>query len=230
MDKRKHQTQYQMERTKTFQPVVASNISGNIGKSERNHAEKPCLVQSLSSFSMAGFREWCSWRIFKTYLKESSWPCLAIWQMAAVFIIQPPTEWPGSALLVDFHLCQPEVGLYHHQTPSLMSCSHHTSCTGLTWTSRKKCSNRFPLQIHWYTKIFTQLTVVLEACIGWNCYTVFSEVAWACIGKKKSCKTLGYFSILCKENHWMKTIIFENKHQTDKIVMKQDCHGILASW
>lgn len=96
MDKRKRQTQYQMERTKTFQRMVASNISGNIGKSERNHAEKPCLVQSLSIFSMAGFREWCSWKIFKTYLKESSWPCLAIWQMAAVFIIQPPTEWPGS--------------------------------------------------------------------------------------------------------------------------------------
>ena len=59
-------------------------------------------------------------------------------------------------------------------------------------------------------------------CLQWSGFSLY----W----QKKSCKTLGYFSILCKENHWMKTIIFENKHQTDKIVMEQDCHGILASW
>ena len=163
MDKRKRQTQYQMERTKTFQRMVASNISGNIGKSERNHAEKPCLVQSLSIFSMAGFREWCSWKIFKTYLKESSWPCLAIWQMAAVFIIQPPTEWPGSWIST----CANQ-RLVYTTTKLLLWCPVPTihPAQGLTWTSRKKCSNRFPLQIHWYRKTFTQLTVVLEACIG----------------------------------------------------------------
>ena len=189
--------------------MVASNISGNIGKSERNHAEKPCLVQSLSIFSMAGFREWCSWKIFKTYLKESSWPCLAIWQMAAVFIIQPPTEWPGSWIST----CANQ-RLVYTTTKLLLWCPVPTIHPAQGWHEHKKM----------FKQISSSNSLVYE-----NIYTIDSST-WSLYWLKKSCKNIKIFFILCKENHWMKTIIFENKHQTDKIVMEQDCHGILASW
>ena len=171
--------------------MVARNISGNIGKSERNHAEKLCLLQSLSIFSMAGFREWCSWRIFETCLKESSWPCLAIWQMAAVFIIQPPN---GQGLPCWWISAYAKQRLVYTTTKLLLGCPVPTIHPAQGWHEHceKNVQTDFLFKFIGIKNICTidnstwsLYWLELLHCLQWSGFSLY----WL----KKSCKTLRYF-------------------------------------